>query len=123
MEKVLFQNQIELYTIAFYNRMIQSKKEREFYRISYYLYFLKKANKNIFEEDYVITQNGIFWPANEKLLFNLVTLQYEKERNIINYNNDLMNEENELLVDNIYNQYKSYSLTKIKELCQTLHLE
>ena len=116
MKKIVIENDIGLYTVAFYNRMVKFKKAIDFYRISYYLYFLKKADNNIFKEEYYQTQSGICWPDNEKLMFDLVTLNYDDERGPIEYDSELITKDRELLIDNIYNQYKAYSRTKMQEL-------
>ena len=112
MEKLEKITKLDLYTLEFYQCMIKDNKKRDFYRIVYYLYFLKKLDDNAFDNNYLKTKTGIIWPDNEHLMFQLVCLDSSK----FQLDKDLLAKEEKELTRLIYDKYRVYSFTKLKEL-------
>lgn len=113
MKKYDVENKLEAYTIAFYNEMVVDEKKRDFYRIAYYLYFLKKRDYYLFENDYRKTRTGIIWPDNEKLMLDLI---FQEQDNRQELECNLLNELDKKLVNDIYKQYKRDSIVRLKQL-------
>ena len=93
--------------------MVNDKQKRDFYRIAYYLYFLKKENGEIISDNYIKTKTGIYWPNNEELMHYLVT---NNDIRLLDLDYCLLDYKTLNLIDNIYNQYGGYSLTCLKKL-------
>lgn len=113
MKKYDVKNKLEAYTIAFYNEMVIDQKKREFYRIVYYLYFLKKRDYYLFENDYKKTRTGIIWPDNEKLMNELIIKQ-QYDRQLLDC--DKLTELDKKLVSDVYENYRNDSIIKLKQL-------
>ncbi len=113
MKKYDVKNKLEAYTIAFYNEMVIDQKKRDFYRIDYYLYFLKKRDYYLFENDYKKTRTGIIWPDNEKLMNELIIKQQDDRQPL---DCDKLTELDKKLVSDVYENYKNDSIIKLKQL-------